>query len=168
MLVTGTGFFVFMLFRHDLSDFVYLLAGTTPLVIAVFFGAAQVCLSKACKYSIFDSTKEMAFIPLGHDTKLKGKAAIDGVGSRFGKSGGSLIHQGLLMVFGTVSMDAPYVAVILMAVIGGWIYAVRSLGKKFASIVGRKGREEIGEAQHHEDTIPEEPATLLKHAKAST
>ena len=57
----------------------------------------------------------MAFIPLGHECKLKGKAAIDGVGSRFGKSGGSMIHQGLLMIFGTVSMSAPYVAVILMA-----------------------------------------------------
>ena len=96
-----------MLFRNDLSDFVYLLTGTTPLAIAVFFGAAQVCTSKACKYSIFDSTKEMAFIPLGHECKLKGKAAIDGVGSRFGKSGGSMIHQGLLMFFGTVSMSAP-------------------------------------------------------------
>jgi AAA family ATP:ADP antiporter len=114
-------------------------------VIAVFFGAAQVCLSKACKFSVFDSTKEMAFIPLGHEFKLKGKAAIDGVGSRLGKSGGSIIHQGLLMIFATVAASAPYVAIILMLVIVGWIYAVRSLGLQFTSLVGQSGREEMGE-----------------------
>ncbi len=102
MLVTSAGFFAFMLFRNELANPVYLLMGTTPLAVAVFFGAAQVCMSKACKFSVFDSTKEMAFIPLGHECKLKGKAAIDGVGSRLGKSGGSLVHQGFLMIFATV------------------------------------------------------------------
>ncbi|CUI15896.1 ADP/ATP translocase [Candidatus Protochlamydia naegleriophila] len=146
MLVTSAGFFAFMLFRHDLAEPVMLLTGTTPLAIAVFFGAAQVCMSKACKYSVFDSTKEMAFIPLGHECKLKGKAAIDGVGSRLGKSGGSLIHQSLLMVFATVSSSAPYVAIVLFGVIGVWIVAVRSLGKQFAAIIGEQAREDIGEA----------------------
>lgn len=167
MLVTSAGFFAFMLFRHDLADPVFFLTGTTPLAIAVFFGAAQVCMSKACKYSIFDSTKEMTFIPLGHECKLKGKAAIDGVGSRFGKSGGSLIHQGLLMFFGTVSMSAPYVAAVLMLVIVGWMVAVRSLGKQFASIVGEKGREEMGEAQILPIQESEDISDDLKPAKAS-
>lgn len=146
MLLTSIGFFAFMLFRYDLAGPVFVLTGTTPLAIAVFFGASQVCISKACKYSVFDSTKEMAFIPLGHECKLKGKAAIDGVGSRLGKSGGSVVHQGLLMIFGSVSMSAPYVAAILMLVIIGWMMGARSLGKQFASIIGDKGREEIGEA----------------------
>lgn len=146
MLVTSFGFFSFMLFRNELSDLVYFIAGTTPLAIAVFFGAAQVVMSKACKYSVFDSTKEMTFIPLSHESKLKGKAAIDGVGSRLGKSGGSLIHQGLLMIFSTISVSAPYVAVILMLVILIWMAAVRSLGKQFMAIVGDKDRSELGEA----------------------
>lgn len=146
MLITSAGFFAFMLFRHDLADPVFALTGTTPLVIAVFFGAAQVCMSKACKYSVFDSTKEMTFIPLDHECKLKGKAAIDGVGSRLGKSGGSLIHQSLLMFFATLSASAPYVAAILILVIVGWMMAVRSLGKQFAGLVSDKERQEIGEA----------------------
>lgn len=145
MLLTSLGFFAFMLFRGDLAGPVFALTGTTPLVIAVFFGAAQVCISKACKYSVFDSTKEMTFIPLGHECKLKGKAAIDGIGSRLGKSGGSVVHQGLLMFFGTISVSAPYVAAILMIVIVGWMAAVRSLGRQFAAIIGDKGREDIGE-----------------------
>ena len=59
MLFTCVGFFTFFLFRERLSDLVMLLTGTTPLVIAVFFGGAQNCLSKAAKYSVFDTTKEM-------------------------------------------------------------------------------------------------------------
>ncbi len=162
MLVTSVGFFGFMLFRHDLAGPVMSIVGTTPLFIAVFFGAAQVCISKACKYSVFDSTKEMTFIPLGHECKLKGKAAIDGVGSRLGKSGGSIIHQGLLMFFGTISVSAPYVAAILLLVIAGWIVAVRSLGRQFAAIIGESGREEIGEK---EERVPEaSPSAALKTA----
>jgi AAA family ATP:ADP antiporter len=165
MLLTSVGFFGFMLFRNDLSEPVMMLTGTTPLAIAVFFGAAQVCISKAGKYSVFDSTKEMTFIPLDHECKLKGKAAIDGVGSRLGKSGGSMIHQGLLMIFGSVSMSAPYVAVILMLVITGWMIAARSLGKQFASKIGANERAEIGEEAG--DIALEEGSGTLQPAKVS-
>lgn len=160
MLVTSIGFFTFMLFRNDLAGPVLALTGTTPLAIAVFFGASQVCLSKACKYSVFDSTKEMAFIPLGHECKLKGKAAIDGVGSRLGKSGGSIIHQGLLMIFATVSSSAPYVAVILMLVIGVWMVAVRSLGKQFTGLIGKDAQADIGEASSTKSTVVVEKVAL--------
>ena len=135
MLVTCAGFFAFFFFQEYLADFVIALTGTTPLVISVFFGAAQNCFSRAAKYSVFDATKEMSYIPLSHESKLKGKAAIDGVGSRFGKSGGSLIHQGLLVVFSSLSASAPYVAAILFTVIGFWIGAAKSLGKQFDSLV---------------------------------
>lgn len=135
MLVTSVGFFSFLFFRDHLAAIVVTLTGTTPLAIAVFFGGAQNCLSKAAKYSVFDATKEMAYIPLSHECKLKGKAAIDGVGSRFGKSGGSLIHQGLLVMFSSLSASAPYVAAILMGVIFFWIGATRSLGRQFSELV---------------------------------
>jgi len=150
MLVTCAGFFSFLFFRENLGDIVIALTGTTPLVIAVFFGGAQNCLSKAAKYSVFDATKEMAYIPLSHESKLKGKAAIDGVGSRFGKSGGSLIHQGLLMIFSTLSATAPYVAGFLLVVIVFWIIAARSLGKQFSALVA---------SQHPENELIEEPQT---------
>jgi ATP:ADP antiporter, AAA family len=162
MLITGIGFFSFMLFRQNLAESVFLVIGTTPLAIAVFFGAAQVSMSKACKYSLFDSTKEMAFIPLGYECKLKGKAAIDGVGSRLGKSGGSVIHQGLIMFFGTISVSAPYVALTLFLVIIGWIFAVRALGKQFVAIVDQQGLEEIGEQQTEERTEEQHTLTPAK------
>lgn len=151
MLLTSIGFFSFMLFQDQLSVPLIVLTGTTPLVMAVFFGVAQVCLSKACKFSVFDNTKEMAFIPLDHESKLKGKAAIDGVGSRLGKSGGSVIHQGLLMIFGTLSASSPYVAVIIMVVIGIWMFTVRVLGKKVEDLANKDREEKL-------DALPLETA----------
>ncbi|MFA6916372.1 MAG: Npt1/Npt2 family nucleotide transporter [Parachlamydiales bacterium] len=140
MLVTCTGFFGFLFVQDNMvTPFAFL--GATPLAIAVFFGGAQNCLSRAAKFSVFDATKEMSFIPLDHESKLKGKAAIDGVGSRLGKSGGSLIHQGLLMIFSTLSAITPFVGVILMIVIIGWIAAVRMLGVQFNVIVDKQERE---------------------------
>jgi ATP:ADP antiporter, AAA family len=135
MLITSAGFFSFMFFQDYMGGESMGLVTATPLSIAVFFGAAQNCLSKAMKYSVFDSTKEMAFIPLSHECKLKGKAAIDGVGSRLGKSGGSLIHTILLMIFGSLAASAPYVAAILTIVIGLWIYGTRLLGKQFNALI---------------------------------
>lgn len=143
MLLTSAGFFFFLFFKNSLNEAFFL--GLSPLAIAVGFGAAQNCLAKASKYSVFDATKEMAYIPLSHESKLKGKAAIDGVCSRFGKAGGSLIHQSLLMIFITVSTSAPYVALILFAAIVFWIFAVKALGTQFDALQ-EKPPEEAAQA----------------------
>ncbi len=132
LLLTTIAFFTCLLADTSLSPFVSILLGTTPLALAVFLGAIQNCFTKAAKYSLFDTTKEMVFIPIDPEHKLKGKAAIDGIGSRLGKSGGSLVHQGLLIIFGTLTSSTPYVAAILLGVIVLWIGAVRILGKEFA------------------------------------
>lgn len=151
MAITCAGFFSFLLFSDAWAAAFPIMASTTPLAIAVFFGSAQNCLSKAAKYSVFDTTKEMAFIPLSHECKLKGKAAIDGVGSRIGKSGGSLMYQGLLMLFSTVSASAPYVAAILLVAIILWMWAVRSLGRQFDNLVSS-----TEEAERRKDAVEEE------------
>lgn len=134
MLITCIGFFTFVIFENSLGPIALTLTGMTPLMIASLFGSAQNCFSKAMKYSVFDATKEMTLIPLDHEVKLRGKAAIDGVGSRLGKSGGSLIHQGLLLTVGSLSATSPIVAVIIIGVIVAWIISVRGLGVQFADL----------------------------------
>jgi AAA family ATP:ADP antiporter len=139
LFITGVGFFAFVLFRDSAMVAGYIAEmGTSPLMLAVLFGAAQNIMSKSAKYSLFDPTKEMAYIPLDQEAKVKGKAAIDVVGARLGKSGGSLIQQGLLVMFGTISAITPYVAIILFVIIGAWMVAVRSLNRQFIAITGEK------------------------------
>lgn len=146
MVSTGILFFSFLLFKDSTMALAVISMGSTPLIMSIFFGSLQNCLARASKYTLFDATKELSFIPLSPECKLKGKAAIDGVGSRIGKSGGSIIHQGLLMVFATVTASTPYIAVFFLAVVGIWILAVVSLGKQFNSLV----------AHHETISIPEQ------------
>lgn len=131
MLTTGVGFFLLVLFPDSGLIWVAAALGASPLMLSVTLGGFQNCASRATKYTIFDATKEIAFIPLSQESKLKGKAAIDGVGSRIGKSGGSVIHQSLLLVFSTVAACTPYVAGIFVVVILVWVLSAVSLGKQF-------------------------------------
>lgn len=137
LAVTGIGFFSFLFFQNSqIAMDITTIFHSTPLALCVFFGSLQNCLSRASKYTFFDATKEMAFVPLSKESKLKGKAAIDGIGSRLGKSGGALAHQTLLMITGSVALSTPYVAAILLAVVAAWILAARSLGTQFQTLTG--------------------------------
>lgn len=129
LLITGIGFFGFVIFRDHMAGAIAMI-GSSPLFLAVIFGAAQNIMSKSAKYSLFDPTKEMAYIPLDDDSKVKGKAAVDVVGARLGKSGGSMIQLGLLTL-GPLAVITPYIGVILMFIIAAWIVAARSLSKQF-------------------------------------
>ena len=154
-LVTGLGFFAFVLFQNTGLTWVAAFLGSTPLMLSVGLGSLQNCLSRASKYTLFDATKEIAFIPLSNESKLKGKAAIDGVGSRLGKSGGSVIHQGLLLFFSTVSASTPYVALIFLAVVLVWILSGISLGRQFDALVSKDSKIEIPDPLPEESPEPE-------------
>lgn len=131
LLLTSAGFFTFFFVQQISPTLMFSFLGFTPLALVAFFGSAQNILSRGAKYSVFDATKEMAFVPLNPESKLVGKAAIDGICSRLGKSGGSVVHQSFLILFSTISASAPYVAVVLFGVIIVWVAAVRLLGRQF-------------------------------------
>jgi AAA family ATP:ADP antiporter len=121
LLATGIGFFGFILFE-DASAPLLATFGTTPLAAAVLFGTVQNVLSKAAKYSLFDPTKEMAYIPLDPESKVKGKA------------GGSLLQQLLIAIHHSLRAVPGQIAVLLLLVIGAWILAARRLGRAFARL----------------------------------
>lgn len=129
ILFTGVGFFTFIVFKDALSPYVVAL-GTTPLILAVIFGTIQNVMTKASKYSLFDPTKEMAYIPLDQESKVKGKAAIDTVGARLGKAGGSGVQLGLIAVFGSLASSTPYIGLTMVIIIGFWLWAIKQLDEK--------------------------------------
>lgn len=134
ILLTGLMFFGFIFFgQSDLAISMAAFLGATPLTMAVLVGMIQNVLSKATKYSLFDSTKEMAYIPLDDELKTKGKAAVDVVGGRFGKSGGGVIQSTFFMLFPAFSFNeaTPYFGVIFFAIVILWVYAVKALSKEY-------------------------------------
>jgi len=150
LLITGVAFFAFIIFNENIGLWIASI-GTTPLFLAVIFGAAQNIMSKSAKYSLFDPTKEMAYIPLDDDLKVKGKAAVDVVGARLGKSGGSIIQIGLL-AFGTLAQITPYIGAILLVIIFGWILAAKALNKQFISLTTPPDSNDKGQPEEEAAT----------------
>lgn len=133
ILLTGGVFFAMILFPDAVQPYMMELGiSMTAVQVAVLFGQWQQVLSKSTKYSLFDPTKEMAYIPLDDDMKIKGKAAVDVVGGRLGKSGGALMQQILLVVTaGTQLSIAPYLAGIVLVGLAIWFWAVFGLNRLF-------------------------------------
>lgn len=108
--------------------------GVAPLMLIVLFGAFQNISSKVMKYAFFDATKEMAYIPLDQESKVKGKAAIDVVGSRLGKSGAAWIQILLIQLLGTggsVLSITHFLIPLIGCTVIFWLLSVRTLNREF-------------------------------------
>lgn len=126
--VIGVIFFLLVQFK-DSSAYI----GIYPLSLSLimYSGAAYYLFSRSMKNTLFDSTKEMAYIPLPDILQSKGKAAAETIGIRLGKGGSGLIQQILLMIFTSSTLIdlAPFFAIVFIALMATWIAAVFSLGR---------------------------------------
>ena len=113
------------------------------LALALAIGTWQNVASKVTKYSLFDPCKEMAYIPLGPEAKVKGKAAVDVMGARLGRSLGSASQQFLVSLASDSSIlgCAPSLGIIYMTTVYFWINAVSTLGKLFTTPSEGKSEE---------------------------
>ncbi|KAG2599447.1 plastidic ATP/ADP-transporter-like [Panicum virgatum] len=157
LLLTGVGFFSLILFGQPLTPMLATM-GMTPLLAAVYVGAMQNIFSKSAKYSLFDPCKEMAYIPLDEDMKVKGKAAIDVVCNPLGKSGGALIQQFMILTFGSLANSTPYLGGILMVTVLAWLGAASSLDKQFSSLAKEDLKKEKAAQEKVEPSLLKAPA----------
>ena len=134
LAITSVAFFGAFFMKECMPATMYAIWGVPPLALVVFLGSMQNILSRSAKYTVYDATREMAFIPLSLEEKVKGKAVIDGVFSRMGKSGAAILYQILLVVFATVSASMPVITVVLFGVIALWFRATHKLGVAFAEL----------------------------------
>lgn len=159
ILITSVMFFSFLFFKDTVSPLL-VIYDITPLLLSVWISTSQQFLSKGCKYSLFDPTKEMAYIPLDPVLRSKGKAAVDVTGHLFSKASGGYF-TGLILI-GTAASDlmsiAPLMAVAVMVVTGMWIWSVFRLNNEYSSLTGESTVE---------PAIQEQPANLDDVATAA-
>lgn len=115
------------------------------IVFVVVLGLFVNAFGKAVKYSLFDPTKEMAYIPLDPELKVKGKAAVDVIGGRGGKSLGSYIQMGLLTAFSGSALYqlVPVIAPIAVGIVFLWILSVFGLSTKFKAMTEKKATADV-------------------------
>ncbi len=128
--ITGTLFFIFVIWGNVLFEFF------NPLYAAVFVGAVQNILSKSTKYSLFDSTKEMAYIPLSVELRTKGKAAAEIVGAKLGKSLGAFVQSSIFIIFPAATFDSvtPILMVVFFLVIAIWFLDLTKLNTEYKKL----------------------------------
>jgi len=122
MATLAVPFFGCILFRLERLNHLHL---------AVITGTVQTLLCKMSRNVLFDPTTQMAYIPLDEDLRVKGKAAIDMLGSRLGKGGSALIQQSLLFIFSDIIDSTQTVVILFYSILFVWILSVSRLNDLF-------------------------------------
>lgn len=144
MLVSGGLFFLISNFDAAALLMMTFFMLTDPVMIAISIGAIQNVLVKSTKYTLFDATKEMSYVPLDDDLKTKGKAAADMVGTKLGKSLSAFLQSMIFVMIpaATYSSISIYLMFVFMGVLIIWIWAVLQLNKEYKDACDKhKGKE---------------------------
>ncbi len=112
------------------------------LPLAVAIGSVKHCVCRAAKFTLFDTTRELAYIPLPKETQMRGKLVIDGMGARSARALSSVANIGLITVGGGFISGAGYAGGAAIAFGLLWIVAVRAFDGLF------EGRDDTC-ATHH-------------------
>jgi ADP/ATP carrier protein family len=131
--LAGLLFFTTVLLQNHLEEIMLGMTYVAPLVLISIVGGLQNVLGKGTKYSLFDSTKEMAYIPLDNEMKTKGKAAVDVLGAKIGKSAGAAVQFLVFTIFPNSRHDdiAGFLMILFCLVCLLWVYSVRLLSKQY-------------------------------------
>ncbi|WP_342267330.1 Npt1/Npt2 family nucleotide transporter [Candidatus Tisiphia endosymbiont of Empis tessellata] len=136
VFVTGMLFFAVSDFDGFAALIVVSFMLTDPSLIAITMGLINNVLSKSSKYTLFDSTKEMSYVPLDTELKTKGKAAADIIGTKLGKSTSAFLQSLIFIIMPSATFQS--ISIYLMVVFGIiciiWIWTVRELNKEYNDI----------------------------------
>lgn len=134
---TGISFFLVANFEVISNLIVALFVLTDPTTLALSMGAMQNILSKSSKYTLFDSTKEMSYVPLDDDLKTKGKAAADIIGTKLGKSASALLQSVIFIILpaATYQSISIYLMMIFAVICLIWVWGVIELNKEYQTAI---------------------------------
>ena len=133
IMMTGLAFFVISNFDSVTTLMMLSFSFNNPIALVIIVGAIQNILGKSTKYTFFDFTKEMSYVPLNEQLKTKGKAAADMIGVKIGKSTSAFLQSMIFVIlpaatYSSISMSLMFVFVMICIV---WIWAVFELNKEY-------------------------------------
>jgi len=103
-------------------------AFAAALAAVVALGASVFVANRGARFSLFKPAEEMVYILLDEESRSKGKAAIDVVGSQAGKSASSLLQQALLVGSGgSMAAILPIAGAFQVAILAAWQTSVNQL-----------------------------------------
>ncbi|MBA2369091.1 MAG: NTP/NDP exchange transporter [Candidatus Protochlamydia sp.] len=139
LFITSLLFFASLLISHESLSSLSSSLGITPIHLIVTLGSIYYVIAMTAKYTLFDTSKEMAFLSIDLAERTKAKSVIDSIGSRLGKSGASCFYQFLLVTFGAASGHVSIIGIICLCVIAISMAATKKLGSHLS------GQEDLEE-----------------------
>ncbi len=136
-LIAGFIFFGSVVFEKELGTMMLGVIITSPLIFIALTGGILNVVAKGLKYSLCDSTKEMAYIPLSAEEKTKGKAIAEVIGAKIGKSAGAFIQFATFTIFPFANYNdiAGLLMVLFITICVIWNYAVVSLSGEYEKLI---------------------------------
>lgn len=122
LLATEGAFFVFLRGRGIVGTY-FQWTDLQWVNLVVALGSIQYCLCRAAKYSLFDPSKEIAFISLPGDLQMKGKLVIDGICARLGRGGSSALSLLFSTLAGGVIASSLPVGIVALSLGVSWTLA---------------------------------------------
>ena len=154
---------LFLISCYHIDFLQQLLQTTSAEEHLLLVGCILLVVTYACKYSFFDTTKELAFTPLPDSVKANAKAVADGICGRAGKSGSSLVQASLISI--TAAQTVPDIIPYLLY--GGaflsvfWLWSMTQLNKNYQAKMQELNTDH--DTSREDSTIeqPEDDSTVL-------
>jgi AAA family ATP:ADP antiporter len=127
LLVTEGAFFLFLR-AEEMSNFLFGWSQAEWIHVVIILGTLQYCICRTAKYTLFDSSKELAYVLIPEKDRMGGKLIIDGVCARIGRGGASALNLGLIALCGGVLASSLLSGTIAIAMGWSWLATTRKLG----------------------------------------
>ena len=115
-----------------------------PILLTVVIGMLNMVSIKSVGYALFNPTKEQVYIPLDEELKVRGKAAVDGIGSRLGKSLGSFMITIIIVpLCGSIHNARPLIFVAMLCMLFLWLRTISKLDALFKALSEQKADQTV-------------------------
>lgn len=96
-------------------------------VAGVAAGGVAEIAARSTRYSLLEPSKEMKYMQFTEEERRQGKASVDLLAAQVGKTGASMLIQGMLLTMGSLRSALPLTFVLFVGIILAWLTSIRRL-----------------------------------------